>query len=284
MTAFVFPGQGSQFKGMGNDLCGTQKAIELLELADSVIGFSLSDVMKNGSDEDLKRTDVTQPAVFVHSVVTYLLLDNPTPAMVAGHSLGEFSALVANGCLSFENALILVGIRAQAMQKACEQNPGTMAAVLGYSSDELVEEVCAGIADDVVVPANYNAPGQLVISGSVSGIEKATEKLKAAGVKRVLKLPVGGAFHSPLMQPAASELEKAIHELQFNVPYCQVYQNVTAKAELDAASIKQNLIAQLTSPVRWTQSVKQMLNDGATEFREIGPGNVLTGLVGKIRA
>lgn len=284
MTAYVFPGQGSQFKGMGNDLCGTQKALELLGLADSVIGFSLSDVMKNGSNEDLKRTDVTQPAVFVHSVITYLLLDNPTPAMVAGHSLGEFSALVANGCLSFENALKLVSIRAQAMQKACEQNPGTMAAVLGYSSDELVEEVCASIADDVVVPANYNAPGQLVISGSVCGIEKATEKLKAAGVKRVLKLPVGGAFHSPLMQPAAAELEKAIHQLRFNVPYCPVYQNVTAKAELDAASIKQNLIAQLTAPVRWTQSVKQMLTDGATEFREIGPGNVLTGLVGKIRA
>lgn len=284
MTAYVFPGQGSQFKGMGNALCGTQKALELLELADSVIGFSLSDVMKNGSDEDLKRTDVTQPAVFVHSVVTYLLLDNPTPAMVAGHSLGEFSALVANGCLSFENALKLVSIRAQAMQKACEQNPGTMAAVLGYSSDELVEEVCANIADDVVVPANYNAPGQLVISGSVAGIEKATEKLKAAGVKRVLKLPVGGAFHSPLMQPAAAELEKAIHELQFNVPVCAIYQNVTAKAETDATFIKKNLIAQLTAPVRWTQSVKQMLTDGATEFREIGPGNVLTGLVGKIRA
>lgn len=283
MTAFVFPGQGSQFKGMANDLCNHEKAIELLEIADSVVGFSLSEIMKHGTDEDLKRTDVTQPAVFVHSVITYLLLDKPKPAMVAGHSLGEFSALVASDCLSFENALRLVAIRAQSMQKACEQNPGTMAAVLGYSTDEMIEEVCASITDDVVVPANYNAPGQLVISGTISGIDKAIVKLKAAGVKRVLKLPVGGAFHSPLMQPAAAVLENAIHALQFNVPLCPIYQNVTAKAELDAASIKLNLIKQLTAPVRWTQSVKQMLTDGATEFMETGPSNVLTGLIGKIR-
>lgn len=283
MTAYVFPGQGSQFKGMGKDLFESSPlAKQMFAKADEVLGFSLSQIMFEGSDEDLKQTKVTQPAVFLHSVVSYALLDNPQPAMVAGHSLGEFSALVANKTLSFEAALPLVSIRAQAMQKACELVPSTMAAVIGYQSEEQVEEICKQINGEVVVPANYNCPGQLVISGSVAGIDAAIELLKAAGVRRALKLPVGGAFHSPLMEPARKELAEAINSAAFQTPVCPVYQNVSAKAETDAAVIKENLIAQLTAPVKWTQSVRQMKADGATEFKEVGPGTVLTGLIGKI--
>jgi [acyl-carrier-protein] S-malonyltransferase len=252
--------------------------------ANEVLGFSLSQIMFEGSDEDLKQTRVTQPAVFLHSVVSYALLENPQPAMVAGHSLGEFSALVANGTLSFEEALQLVVVRAQAMQKACELVPGTMAAVIGYQSEEQVEDICKQISGKVVVPANYNSPGQLVISGSVEGIDAAIELLKAAGVRKALKLPVGGAFHSPLMEPARKELAEAINNCHFKTPVCPIYQNVTAKAETNPAAIKENLIAQLTAPVKWTQSVLQMKTDGVTEFKEVGPGKVLTGLVAKILA
>lgn len=283
MTAYVFPGQGSQFKGMGKDLFESSPlAKQMFAQADEVLGFSLSQIMFEGSDEDLKQTRVTQPAVFLHSVVSYALLENPQPAMVAGHSLGEFSALVANQTLSFEEALQLVSIRAQAMQKACELVPSTMAAVIGYQSEAQVEEICKQVTGEVVVPANYNSPGQLVISGSVAGIDAAIELLKAAGVRRALKLPVGGAFHSPLMEPARKELAEAINHSHFKTPVCPVYQNVSAKAETDPAVIKENLIAQLTAPVKWTQSILQMKADGATEFKEVGPGTVLTGLIGKI--
>ncbi len=285
MKAYIFPGQGSQFSGMGKDLFETfDKAKEMFLTADEILGFSISKIMFEGSDDELKQTRVTQPAIFLHSVVAFACLDNPLPDLVAGHSLGEFSALVANKTLSFEAALRLVSIRAQAMQHACELNPSAMAAVLNYQSEQQVEEICASITNEIVVAANYNAPSQLVISGSVAGIDTAIEKLKAAGVRKAIKLPVGGAFHSPLMEPARAELAQAIHGTTFDTPLCAVYQNVSAKAETDAIIIKENLIAQLTSPVRWTQTVRQMKADGATEFIEVGPGNVLEGLVKKILA
>lgn len=283
MTAYIFPGQGSQFTGMGKNLWeGSDLAKQMFQKADEVLGFSLSQIMFEGTEEELKQTKVTQPAVFLHSVISYSLLNDPKPAMVAGHSLGEFSALVACGALAFEDALALVAIRAQAMQKACEAVPSTMAAVVGYQSEAQVEEICKQVTGEVVVPANYNSPGQLVISGSVAGIDAAIELLKAAGVRRAIKLPVGGAFHSPLMEPARAELAEAINNTGFNFPACPIYQNVTAKAETLPVVIKKNLIAQLTAPVLWTQSVKQMAADGATEFKEVGPGTVLTGLVAKI--
>jgi [acyl-carrier-protein] S-malonyltransferase len=259
-------------------------AKELFEQANEILGFRISDIMFEGTEEDLKQTNVTQPAVFLHSVIAYKTLQDVTPDMVAGHSLGEFSALVANKALSFEDALRLVSIRAKAMQKACELNPSTMAAVLALA-DEKVEEVCAAVyaeTNEVVVAANYNCPGQLVISGSLKGIEIACERMKAAGAKRALVLPVGGAFHSPLMLPAKEELAAAIEATNFNVPLCPVYQNVVAKAVIDAAAIKNNLIEQLTGAVRWTQSVQSMITDGATQFTEVGPGKVLQGLVQKI--
>jgi len=282
MKAYVFPGQGSQFPGMGKDLYESDpNAKALFEKANEILGFRITDTMFGGTDEELKQTRVTQPAIFLHSVVLASTLADLKPDMVAGHSLGEFSALVANKTLSFEDGLKLVYKRAMAMQHACEVNPSTMAAVLGLD-DAKVEEVCAGITEEVVVPANYNCPGQLVISGSIKGIEIACEKLKAAGAKRALVLPVGGAFHSPLMEPARVELEKAINETTFNNPICPVYQNVTAKAVSDPSEIKKNLIAQLTAPVRWTQTVEQMLKDGATHFTEVGPGKVLQGLIKKV--
>ncbi|HXB42152.1 MAG TPA: ACP S-malonyltransferase [Bacteroidia bacterium] len=282
MRAYVFPGQGSQFPGMGKDLYESNStAGNLFEKANEILGFRITDTMFGGTDEELKQTRVTQPAIFLHSVVLASTLSDFKPDMVAGHSLGEFSALVANKTLSFEDALKLVYKRALAMQHACEINPGTMAAVLGLE-DAKVEEVCASITEEVVVAANYNCPGQLVISGSIKGIEIACEKLKAAGAKRALVLPVGGAFHSPLMEPARVELEKAINETNFNTPVCPVYQNVTAKAVSDPNEIKKNLIAQLTAPVRWTQTVEQMLKDGATHFTEVGPGKVLQGLIKKV--
>lgn len=283
--AFVFPGQGSQFKGMGKNLYDNNaSAKRLFEQANEILGFRISDIMFDGSDEDLKQTKVTQPAVFLHSVIAYKAIDGAKPDMVAGHSLGEFSALVANGALSFEDALNLVSIRAQAMQKACELNPSTMAAVLALADDK-VEEICAAVyteTKEVVVPANYNCPGQLVISGSLKGIDIACERMKAAGAKRALVLPVGGAFHSPLMEPAKEELQKAIESTSFYAPTCAVYQNVVAKAVLDRDEIKNNLIAQLTGAVRWTQSVQAMIADGADKFTEVGPGKVLQGLVQKI--
>ena len=283
--AYVFPGQGSQFSGMGKNLYDTNSlAKELFEQANEILGFSISDVMFNGSEEDLKQTNVTQPAVFLHSVIAYKTLQNIQPAMVAGHSLGEFSALVANNTLSFEDALKLVSIRAKAMQKACELNPSTMAAVLALADDK-VEEICTKVhmdTEEIVVPANYNCPGQLVISGSIKGIEMACDLMKAAGAKRALILPVGGAFHSPLMLPAKEELAEAINATEFKIPICPVYQNVVAKAVTDAAAIKNNLIAQLTGAVRWTQLVQAMIADGATHFTEVGPGKVLQGLVLKI--
>jgi [acyl-carrier-protein] S-malonyltransferase len=280
--AMVFPGQGSQFPGMGKDLYqNNEQARELFHRANEILGFNISEILFEGSAEDLKQTKVTQPAVFLHSVILFLTTEGLKPDMVAGHSLGEFSALVANGTLQFEEALKLVSIRANAMQKACEINPSTMAAVLNLD-DAKVEEVCASISDEVVVAANYNCPGQLVISGSIKGIEMACEKMKEAGAKRALVLPVGGAFHSPLMEPAKAELAQAIMETPFHTPICPVYQNVTARAISDPAEIQQNLIQQLTSPVRWTQSVLQMVEDGATHFTEIGPGNVLQGLIKKI--
>ena len=283
--AYVFPGQGSQFSGMGKNLYESNPlAKELFEQANEILGFRISDIMFGGTEEDLKQTNVTQPAVFLHSVIAYKTLHDITPDMVAGHSLGEFSALVANKTLSFEDALRLVSIRAKAMQKACELNPSTMAAVLALA-DEKVEEVCAAVyaeTNEVVVAANYNCPGQLVISGSLKGIEIACERMKAAGAKRALVLPVGGAFHSPLMLPAKEELAAAIEATNFNVPLCPVYQNVVAKAVTDAAAIKNNLIEQLTGAVRWTQSVQAMIAEGATQFTEVGPGKVLQGLVQKI--
>lgn len=281
MKAYVFPGQGAQFPGMAKDLYETSdKAKELLELANDILGFRITDIMFNGTDEELKQTKVTQPAIFLHSVVLAKISDNFKPDMVAGHSLGEFSALVASGVLSFEDGLRLVSKRALAMQKACEVNPSTMAAILGLE-DEVVEKICEDI-DEVVVAANYNCPGQLVISGSHKGIELACESAKAAGAKRALPLPVGGAFHSPLMEPAREELEKAIDSTVFNEGICPIYQNVTAKASSDINEIKENLKIQLTAPVRWTQSVQAMVADGATNFVESGPGKVLQGLVKKI--
>jgi [acyl-carrier-protein] S-malonyltransferase len=283
--AFVFPGQGSQFSGMGKSLYESNEAAKaLFEKANEIVGFRISDIMFEGTDEQLKQTNVTQPAVFIHSVIAYLTTDHATPDMVAGHSLGEFSALVANQTLSFEDALGLVSIRAKAMQAACELQPSTMAAVLALA-DEKVESICVSVSaesGEVVVPANYNCPGQLVISGSVKGIEIACEQMKVAGAKRALVLPVGGAFHSPLMEPAKIELAAAIEATEFNTPICPVYQNVTASAVTDPAQIKANLIAQLTGAVKWTQSVEAMVADGATHFTEFGPGKVLQGLVQKI--
>jgi [acyl-carrier-protein] S-malonyltransferase len=284
MKAYVFPGQGSQFTGMGKDLFEqSETAQQMFHRADEILGFGISKIMFEGTDEELKQTKVTQPAVFLHSVIAFSVLPDAKPDMVAGHSLGELSALVANQTLNFEDALRLVSVRALAMQKACELVPSTMAAVLNYESEAQIESICAEIKDEVVVAANYNAPGQLVISGSVKGIDEAMEKIKAAGIRKVIKLPVGGAFHSPLMEPARKELAEAIYKTTFNTPVCAVYQNVSAKAETNPDVIKENLIAQLTSPVRWTQSVKQMMADGATDFIEIGPGVVLQGLIKKIR-
>ncbi|MGO4772198.1 ACP S-malonyltransferase [Flavobacterium sp. W22_SRS_FK3] len=282
MKAYVFPGQGAQFTGMGKDLYETSPlAKELFEKANEILGFRITDIMFEGTAEELKETKVTQPAVFLHSVILAKTLgDDFKPEMVAGHSLGEFSALVANGALSFEDGLKLVSQRALAMQKACEITPSTMAAVLGLA-DNVVEEVCASI-DGVVVAANYNCPGQLVISGETSAVEKACEAMKAAGAKRALILPVGGAFHSPMMEPAREELAAAIEATAFSTPICPVYQNVTANAVSDANEIKKNLIIQLTAPVKWTQSVQQMVADGATLFTEVGPGKVLAGLINKI--
>ncbi|MBB2146043.1 ACP S-malonyltransferase [Pedobacter sp. LMG 31464] len=281
MKAYIFPGQGAQFVGMGKDLYENPLAKELFEKANEIIGFRISDIMFSGTDEELKQTNVTQPAIFLHSVILAKVLgDDFKPDMVAGHSLGEFSALVAANALSFEDGLRLVIARANAMQKACELQPSTMAAILGLV-DEVVEEICASI-DAVVVPANYNCPGQLVISGSIEGIDEACLKLTEAGAKRALKLNVGGAFHSPLMEPAKVELQAAIESTNISSPICPIYQNVNAKPTTDPATIKANLIAQLTGAVRWTQTATNMIADGATEFVEVGPGNVLQGLVKKV--
>lgn len=284
MKAYVFPGQGSQFSGMGKDLYESNPTAKaLFEKANDILGFRITDIMFSGTDEELKQTKVTQPAIFLHSVVLASTLENFHPDMVAGHSLGEFSALVANKTLSFEDALVLVSKRALAMQKACEQNPSTMAAVLNLD-DKVVEAICADItaAGNVVVAANYNCPGQLVISGSLEGVNIACEKMKEAGAKRALILPVGGAFHSPLMEPARIELEAAINATQFSTPICPVYQNVTASAVTDPSEIKRNLISQLTAPVKWTQTVENMISGGAKTFTEVGPGKVLQGLVKKV--
>ena len=282
MHAYIFPGQGAQFSGMGLDLYEKSTiAQELFEEANDVLGFPITDIMFEGTDEQLKETKVTQPAIFLHSVALAKTLgDSFKPQMVAGHSLGEFSALVANGVLSFEDGLRLVSQRALAMQDACELQPSTMAAIIGLE-DDIVEKICA-ITDGIVVPANYNCPGQLVISGEIEAINKACESLKQEGAKMTVVLPVGGAFHSPLMEPAREELATAIENTTFNEPICPIYQNVTAKAVNNASEIKKNLITQLTAPVRWTQSIQQMIIDGATEFTEIGPGKVLQGLMRKI--
>ncbi len=283
MTAFVFPGQGAQYSGMAKDLYDAYaEARTIMQRANDILGFSITGVMFEGSDEDLRQTRVTQPAIFLHSIVASKLMTTLRPDMVAGHSLGEFSALVAAGAIDWEDGLRLVSQRAQAMQEACEIVPGTMAAVLGMPDDK-VAEVCDSV-EDVVVAANFNCPGQVVISGSQSGVEQACKALKEAGAKRALKLPVGGAFHSPLMQPAAQHLEKAIMETIFRAPMCPVYQNVSAKGETDPATIQHLVLAQLTSPVHWTQSVQQMIADGATHFYEFGPGDVLKGLIRKINS
>ena len=280
--AFVFPGQGAQFSGMGKTLYEQNSlAKEYFEQANELLGFRITDIMFGGSDEDLKQTQVTQPAIFLHSVVQYEITDGLQPDMVAGHSLGEFSALVANKVLSFQDGLKLVAQRAAAMQRACDMRPSTMAAVLGLE-DAIVEQICQEITDEIVVAANYNCPGQLVISGTIEGVQIACERLKAAGAKRALVLPVGGAFHSPLMEPAREELRQAIEQTTFGTPICPVYQNVDAQPCTDPAQIRKNLINQLTAPVRWTQSVQRMVADGATRFTESGPGNVLQGLVKKI--
>ena len=285
MKAFVFPGQGAQFTGMGKDLYEQSPvAKEYFEKANDILGFRITDLMFDGTAEDLRQTRVTQPAVFLHSVISAIALGNKfNPDMVAGHSLGEFSALVAAGALTFEDGLKLVYARAMAMQKACEAEPSTMAAVLGLD-DDTVEEVCESIKDNIVVPANYNCPGQIVISGSIEGVDQACELLKEKGAKRALKLPVGGAFHSPLMQPASEELQAAIDAAVVSQPICPVYQNVNAYPQTDPVAIKQNLIAQLTAPVRWTQTVKNMITDGALEFVELGPGDVLKGLIKKVKS
>ena len=281
LKAFVFPGQGSQFPGMCKDLYDAHaEAREMCQTADRLLGFSLTDVMFEGTADDLKQTKVTQPAVFLHSVVAQRLMTIEKPDMVAGHSLGEFSALVACGALRFEDALLLVSARAQAMQAACEANPGTMAAVLGLS-DEQVDEICKK-QSGVVVAANFNCPGQIVISGEVEAVDTACVAMKEAGARRALRLPVGGAFHSPLMQPAAEDLKAAILKTDFHKPFCPIYQNVTAKAETKPEIIRENLLKQLTAPVRWTQSVQNMIADGANEFYEFGPGDVLKGLIRKI--
>lgn len=280
--AYIFPGQGSQFKGMGLDLYqSSDSAKALFDQANDILGFEIAKIMFEGTDEELKQTNVTQPAIFIHSVVLAKVSTEFAPEMVAGHSLGEFSALVAAGALSFEDGLRLVSQRADAMQKACLIRPSTMAAILGLD-DKTIEDICASITDEVVVPANYNCPGQVVISGTIEGVEKACELLKAAGAKRALLLPVGGAFHSPLMEPARAELAAAINAAEFQSPICPIYQNVNAKPATEVSVIKENLIAQLTAPVRWTQSVEQMVADGAGIFIESGPGKVLQGLVKKI--
>ncbi|MCC5938990.1 MAG: ACP S-malonyltransferase [Lunatimonas sp.] len=282
MKAFVFPGQGAQFPGMGKDLYAQNpKAKELFEQANEILGFKITDILFEGSDEALKQTNVTQPAIFIHSVILAKTAEEFQPDMVAGHSLGEFSALVANAVLSFEDGLRLVHQRALAMQEACEINPSTMAAILGLA-DDVVEEICASITTDIVVPANYNCPGQLVISGTKQGVDLACNKMLEAGAKRAVLLPVGGAFHSPLMEPARVKLQKAIENTPFTSPSCPVYQNVSTTGVTDVEAIKANLIAQLTAPVKWTQSVEQMVKDGATHFVECGPGKVLQGLVKKI--
>ncbi|MFN8239886.1 MAG: ACP S-malonyltransferase [Bacteroidales bacterium] len=282
MKAYVFPGQGAQYPGMGKEMAEKYPlAAEMFEKANNILGFRITDLMFAGTEEDLRQTRVTQPAIFLHSTILAAVLGNKfTPEMTAGHSLGEFSALTASGALSFEEGLVLVSKRAMAMQKACEMNPSTMAAILGVD-DSIVEEVCSSVSD-VVVPANYNSPGQIVISGSNEGIDKAIELLKAKGAKRAIKLAVGGAFHSPLMEPARVELEAAIMAASFQKPVCPVYQNVNAKPSTDPGIIRQNLVTQLTSPVRWTQTVINMIADGASSFTEVGPGNVLQGLIKKV--
>jgi [acyl-carrier-protein] S-malonyltransferase len=283
--AFVFPGQGAQYPGMGKTYYDNSSfSKKIFEQANDILGFRISDVMFTGTEDDLKQTNITQPAIFLHSIIVFKSIEGAKPEMVAGHSLGEFSALVANGTLSFESALELVSIRAKAMQKACEQTPSTMAAVLGLADDK-VEEICKQVQTEtreVVVPANYNCPGQLVISGTVKGVEIACERLKATGAKRALVLPVGGAFHSPLMEPAKNELQAAIQKTNFHTPSCPVYQNAVAKGVIDKDEIKQNLIDQLTGAVKWTQCVQAMIADGASKFTEAGPGKVLQGLILKI--
>ncbi len=282
MKAYIFPGQGSQYPGMGQNLSNREQANYLFDKANQLLGFSLTEIMFHGSKEELTKTNVTQPAIFLHSTVLALTSPNFKPDMVAGHSLGEFSALVANGTLNFEDGLSLVAQRAAAMQKACELQPGTMAAVLGLEGS-IVEEICQAI-DDIVVPANYNCPGQVVISGTLSGVEAACQKLTDAGARRAIILSVGGAFHSPLMEPAREELEKAINEVDFKTPDCPIIQNVDARSHVDTTKIKENLVAQLTAPVRWTHCVRQMVNLGGADFIETGPGKVLQGLVRKINS